>query len=166
LAIHLRTGLFAVLFIAGICPAQAASPGIPGFFNPVTRVFVPLQLPSPAATAATATGTIKVEFSIAIKSVLPSGDKISCGISAGLYNTTTGAGFSESAASNATVTGSTATCTAIIPYSWPGVTSASSISLDFTLSDSLGARFSNDSIATFKVPANGTTTTYKVSPVF
>ncbi len=166
MAIHLRTGLFAALFIAGIFPAQAALLGIPGFFNPVTRVFVPLQVPSPAATAAPATGTIKVEFTVAIKSVLPSGDKISCGISAGVYNTTTGASFQDSAASNATVTGSTAKCTAIIPYSWPGVTSASSISLGFTLSDSLGARYSDDSIATFKVPANGTTTTYQVTPVF
>ncbi len=69
MAIHLRTGLFAALFIAGIFPAQAALLGIPGFFNPVTRVFVPLQVPSPAATAAPATGTIKVEFTVAIKSV-------------------------------------------------------------------------------------------------
>jgi hypothetical protein len=85
--------------------------------------------------------------------------------------------FNESATVGATRTGSTVTCTVTIPYSWPLLTPNSDmITIAYALSSpvtpaSQGAgvlliRLGSGTVATIKVPANGTTTTESVTASF
>ena len=75
-------------------------------------------------TAATTTysGTIEVTVNITLKTALPSGDVIACSVDAVASSesetTATSVAYDDSAASLATVSGSSATCKVNIPFSW------------------------------------------------
>lgn len=95
-----------------------APAGIPGTFDPQTRIFVPAASPvAPAAKASALGGTISYAMTIQIASAIPAGQPILCSatiIHAGLA----GAYYSETAATQATRSGAKATCTVKIPYLW------------------------------------------------
>jgi hypothetical protein len=121
------------------------------------------------------TGTVTVNFTITIKSVIPANYLISCGVSA-IVTEVSIAGvniISEDAAVAATRTGSTAKCTVTIPYSWALLNpSTARLSLNYTLGASkataatgLLSRLSLGTIANIAAPASGSTTTQTVNAV-
>ena len=146
-------------------PAAAAPLGIPGYFNPQTRIFVPYRPFNIIEPATTFGGTIKVAFTISVKSALPAGDRINCGASATVVSATGGV-FLDTAGAGAAISGSTATCTVVIPYAWAGAASTDTVSLTFEILDTGGVRNSLGPVATFTVPANGKTTSYAIKQVF
>jgi hypothetical protein len=76
----------------------------------------------PEATTAPTTGTLELTFNITLKSSFPAGSVISClaFAEAVTENTQTAAvrTWAETVIGTTKVSGSTATCTATIPYSW------------------------------------------------
>jgi hypothetical protein len=151
------------------------------------------QVESEAYSALTTTGgKIVVNFTISIQSYL-GGDPIGCQVGVYLVN---GSSYSvyteEDGGSKATVSGSTATCTVTIPYSWQvqnstdivginamvvsGPASPSATNLPICASSGNGyaacvygfpGRISGREVGTtFLVPPNGTTTTRSVALTF
>jgi hypothetical protein len=90
-----------------------------GIMDQKTGEFKALPVEVPEATTPI-TGTITVTLHITLKTTVPTGGKVAC--SADLlasFETTTGSTqYSEDAGAFATVSGTTATCTLIIPHSW------------------------------------------------
>jgi len=78
------------------------------------------EIADAAAATTTYSGTIEATVTITLKTALPKGGTIACtvGASASSDSVTGDVGFTESATSVATVSGSTATCKVNIPYSW------------------------------------------------
>jgi hypothetical protein len=118
-------GLGAVL--AALTTAGAhASPAphaahVLGFEDPQTGKFHPLPMAVADAATAPTTGTVEVSFNIKLVTAFAKGSTLTCGIflSGTVENSVTGAGYYyEDDGNSATVNGSTATCTATIPYSW------------------------------------------------
>lgn len=120
--------IFAALCLVGIAlpvlGQEKASPGIPGFLAPQTGSFKPAVAP-PAADAGVPitrhAGRITFELTIGVESTLPRHATINCLISTGVDDTGTGGtGLAYSGYANVEATGSgfTRTCTAVIPYSW------------------------------------------------
>jgi hypothetical protein len=145
--------------------AVAAPQGILGYLNPRTHIFSPLMQSLVAESkSAAATGTLQFEYTITVKSPVPSGG-ITCSAEATVF-TSTGADYIETAGVAATISGSTATCTVVIPYSWAGATSSDSVMLSYNVFGSNGVRVSDGSLATIAVPANGTTKTIAAKLVF
>jgi hypothetical protein len=115
-----------------------------------------------------------VNFKITIDSNIPTSDTISCGVQATLFETATQHVFDESAAVAATRSGSSATCTTTIPYSWLlTAPSQDMVTISFSLGvpaaanqPNLPNRASNQTIAIIAVPVNGVTTTENIAPVF
>lgn len=159
--------------------SPASTNGALGYFDYSTGAFRPVHQmedfdsDSLAAISAQA-GTITVNFTVTVKSAIPAGSPITCGVSANV----TEASFtainiiSEAAAVAATRSGNTAKCTVTIPYNWTVLNPATAkLSLSYTLSASkagttgLLIRSSNGSIASIPVPASGATTTQTVNAV-
>jgi len=150
---------------------KPASPqhGILGYLDPVTGTFKPLvQNPAPSEEAemeapGPTTGKFVFSFTITISSTNLSGDTISCQAEASAFDVTRS--LDESASVKATVSGSTATCTVTIPYSWTLTTPTTDmVSLSYTIyaTSSTGqpTRTSSQTpLATIKVPTSGATTT-------
>ncbi|SPF44673.1 exported hypothetical protein [Candidatus Sulfotelmatobacter kueseliae] len=127
--------------------AQTANPTAArktfGFQDSKTGTFHPLgksaDLSNTTATT-TYSGTIEATITITLKTALPKGDAIVCSVDAiaSSENETTFAGvtYDDSAASTATVSGSTATCKVNIPFSWVMFTASTTVvnSLDGSLS--------------------------------
>lgn len=133
-----------------------------------------------AAAAAPVTGTFVAKFTIKLVTPVPSGSQVLCELNANLFeeNTTTGTvsnEIEEDAAAKATVSGSTASCTVSIPYSWTLATpSSDTVNLGYYLyivnptgaNESALTRSSTQFLpgaGSIKVPASGTTTTYTVN---
>jgi len=97
-----------------------------GYQDQTTGVFHPLPDAIPDATIPPVAGTITLTLHITLKTAVPSGDKVACSsqLLASYSSATTAHTYSESGSALATVSGSTATCTVAIPYSWqfPAVT--------------------------------------------
>jgi len=70
--------------------------------------------------------------------------------------------ITESATIIATRSGATATCTVLVPYEWPLQTPATDkVTLSVSVSAlSTNSRVDTGQLATFVVPANGTTTSF------
>ncbi len=131
------------------------------------------------AAVAPTTGTLALTFNIKLSSSYPAGSIVSClGIVEGVtQNTMTGAGnrWTELATSSSKVTGSTATCTISIPYSWslqPTGTGVQNIYLgayDISVADISGKtvlanRTSTSFFAHFTpIPVTGTTTKFTLN---
>jgi hypothetical protein len=117
------------------------APRVLGYEDPQTGKFHALTKVVPDATTAPTTGTVEVTFNIKLVTTFPKGTTISCGIdvTGNVENTTTFTyiGYYESAASTATISGSTATCSTTVPYSWllPAASSTESPSFgaDYTV---------------------------------
>lgn len=153
--------------------------GIPGYLDPLTGGFHPSRtIPDPDAAAklTTYTGTLEFQFVIKVASVVPSGHEILCSATADLVDisTTPGGGenvIDEEASVVAKQTGTSATCTVLIPYSWslingPLDTVGLSYSVEIIptstttpLFGSLASRISSQLLPSIAVPRTGTTTT-------
>jgi hypothetical protein len=176
----LFTAAFAACFLfAWPMPALAQqavrqTPGIPGYLDGRGgfHVYLPTIDENAEQDAITTfTGTIVVNFTITVSSTIPTTDKISCLVTASLFDAATANSIGESAAVAATRTGSAATCKVTIPYSWPLAGGSSDqvqliyeISAPglFTATNGLPLRTSTQSFAHFAVPKTGTTTTETV----
>jgi len=123
--------------------AQNANPPtarkIFGFQDSKTGTFHPLgksaDVSNTTAATTTFTGTIKVTTTITLDTA-PKGDVIACIVHAVAGSedetTITGVTYEESAASNATVSGSTASCTVNIPFSWVLQTASKTVTQSLT----------------------------------
>lgn len=176
----LLTTLFVCLLPASAAFAQSATsmrptPGIPGYLDARGGFHVyPPAIEEDAQVDALTTfaGTIVVNFTITVTSSIPTTDKISCLVSAAVFDTASTNSIEETAAVAATRSGSTATCKVSIPYSW-GLTSATTdqVALSYiisapgllTASNGLPLRTSTQSFAHIPVPKNGATTTETVA---
>jgi hypothetical protein len=150
---------------------EPAKPGILGYLDPRTGAFRPVAQ-NPAENEVTepitpTTGKFVFHFTITIASTNLGSDTIVCAADAAVFESANLFSVTESATVKATVTGSTATCTVTIPYSWPLKTaSTDTVSLNFevlavggTSTGGQPTRNSSQSLPTIKVPANGATTT-------
>jgi hypothetical protein len=155
---------------AGFSPGLAN--GIPGYLDPRTGEFHPMPAhPASGMQAiipfAATTGKFVYNFTITISSTLPTSDVIACQSESTVYDTSSGREFDETAAVAGTRTGSTATCTVDIPYSWTLSSTTDTVSQTETVtvpdnSASLPLRISSQTLAAIKVPASGSTTTTAV----
>ena len=152
--------------------------GILGVLDPRTGVFHTLPSVADSADAQpliATTGKFVVNFTITVAATIASTAKIACVVNASTADAASGNFVQEEAAALATRSGSTATCTVNIPYSW----NLSSASIDkVTLTYSIEApveatattafpqRMSTQSLATIAVPTSGTTTTETVTATF
>lgn len=152
----------------------AQSPrSVPQHVTPPTPMVVEDNVDLALASLATFGGTFTFKITITIKSTNLGSDTIECAASASVNDISTTTGVSsgtyiETASVTATRSGSTATCTVNIPYSW-GLANASTdiVGLDYVIiatnftTGSFGQPGRNNShiLASTKVPANGTTTT-------
>ena len=155
-------------------PNGAAGRGIPGYLDPQTGEFRPLaqreaQSDDIESTTPT-TGKFVVSFTITISSSIPTSDTISCGVTATLFETSTFHTVEELASVAASRTGSTATCTVTLPYSWVlSNPSTDTVSLSYSIivpatTVSLPSRTSIQTInGSLKVPASGSTTNETVT---
>lgn len=125
-----------------------------------------------AAVATTVTGKLVYTATITLSSTFPAADVISCTGDAILLDLGSGSEIIETASVAATRSGTTATCTATIPYSWSLVTPTTDmVSVNFNINVPatpstpaalLPNRVSSRGLGSIKVPANGTTTTFTV----
>jgi hypothetical protein len=183
---HIALG-FAFLAFSQISLGQSSArpgfQGIPGYFDPTSGAFTPISQPlvaaglSAAAAAAAATpstGKFVVNFTIAIKSSIPTTYPISCSVNTSThefdasYNALL---FLESASVVAIRSSATlATCSVTIPYSWTLLSPATDkVTLDYSISaftsTGIQTRSSTSNIGIIPVPANTVTTTKTVSAV-
>lgn len=170
--------LFVACLLVPSLWGQSTSParGIRGYLDPLTGVFhaMPHAATSESEPPATSTfgGKFVFNFTITISSSLSTTAKIGCLASATLEDTSTLNFIIESAEVVATKSGSTATCTVNIPYSWTlGSASTDKVTLTYEIfapveastSSSLPNRVSEQTIGTISVPANGATTTETIT---
>jgi hypothetical protein len=151
------------------------TPGILGYLDPTTGTFRMLPSPETENTEApltVTTGKFVISYTITISSALASTAKIACIATASLADATTGNFITEEAGVLATKSGTTATCTVTIPYSWNlGSPSSDKVTLTYsiqapveaTASTQFPQRLSTQSIGTIAVPANGATTNETVT---
>jgi hypothetical protein len=174
------TALATCLLFAFTAPALAQhtmrqTPGIPGYLDGRGGFHAyPPAIDENAEIDAITTfaGTIVVNFTITVSSAIPTTDKISCFVSAAVFDTMTTNAIEETAGVAATRTGTSATCKVSIPYSWSlGSASTDSVQLSYeisapgllTASNGLPLRTSTQSIGHIAVPKTGTTTTETVT---
>jgi hypothetical protein len=157
-----------------------------GYQDPKTGVFHQLgnrEVLEPDVTTAPTTGTVDVVVTITLKTALPKGGSIVCDaslIASSISETTASvATYEEALAEVATVSGSTATCTIKIPYSWalPAASTTVVNAMDGNVDVIMSAApttatpaaglFSRSSLHSFaqnaKIPAAGATTSYAVA---
>ncbi|HEY6372114.1 MAG TPA: hypothetical protein VIX37_16175 [Candidatus Sulfotelmatobacter sp.] len=117
-------------------------------------------------------GKFVVNFTVTVSSAISTSAKIACAVAASLEDVSTLNFILENAEVAATRTGSTATCTVDIPYSWKlGSGSTDKVTLTYQIiapieatgSSLLPSRLSEQTIGTISVPANGSTTTETVT---
>lgn len=154
--------------------------GIRRYFDPQSKVLVALPVvdsadAEPPATT-TVTGTLVFNFTVTVKANISSTAKIQCTATATVFDTSTTNQIIEQDTVLATRSGSTATCSPTIPYSWNlGSSSTDKVSLGWILSapseastsSALPSRLSEQTtFASISVPANGSTTTETLTPTF
>jgi hypothetical protein len=158
-------------------PRSTSVRGIYGRWDPNTGIFTPVheapaRLPEgeelPPTT--TYTGKIVVNFTLTITSAIPTTDTIACNVSADVVDAT--GSITDSLSTSATRSGSTATCSVTIPYSWNITTTADDVYITYDISappqplvstSAFPRRYSGRPVATITVPANGATTTYNLT---
>jgi len=176
-----RSGAVILASVLGATAASADSSGsrVFGYQDTKTGTFHALTAVVPEAVAAT-TGTIHVTFNIKLVTAFPKGTLLNCNASviASSLNETalTTTTYEESASDSVAISGTTATCTAVIPYSWlltpAGSTVSDTFSGSYTVSAIAGSatvgtpmlRSSSSSLfTTSKIPASGITSAYTVN---
>jgi len=150
-----------------------------GFQDSNTGAFHALTAVVPDATVTPITGTVHVTFNIKLVTAFAKGTVLQCtaSVDGTSVNTTSGTDnyYEETATDNVAISGSTATCTAVIPYSWL-FTAASSTTVDtfsgtysiavIAAAGTAGAVTRGSSSNLFsatKIPASGTTSNYTVN---
>jgi len=151
------------LFVLTLCLTGLNSTGWAAEVKPKVT---PEQL---AAAGSTVTGKLVFTTTVTISSTFPAADVIACSAQALVLDTASGNEIIESAEVAATKSGSTATCTVTIPYSWNLLTpTADFVNLTFSVrvpatpanaAATLPNRMSTQTLGRIAVPANGTTTT-------
>ena len=164
--------------LAGVAIAQHLdqSEKIPGYFNPKTHTFTARTLSKNVSDAATSTyaGTLKYVYTVKLDTAVPSGDELVCEAGANVEDSGTGNFYEEIAEGKATVSGSTASCTVNIPYSWALSTASSDmVDVSYELSTvpvsptsngaEVLAREHESSLSPIKIPTTGATTTITIS---
>jgi hypothetical protein len=157
----------------GVHPRTAK--GVLGYLDPATGAFRPVTHSAPdsdttAATTGPSYGKLVFNFTITIQSSIPTSSPITCTAIAETIETNTTTyqekTFMEDATVPATRSGSTATCSVPVPYSWNLSTPASdAMDLSFYVeagSSASASRLSEQSLTTIKIPGNGATTTEAV----
>lgn len=151
--------------------------GIYGQWNPKTGIFTPIRQ-APVNNADDAepppvtvyTGKIVVNFTITITSAIPTTTAIACNVNAVVVDST--GELTDSLATSATRSGSTATCSVTIPYSWSISSTSDLVSIAYDVSappqpnvasSPFPRRYSAHPVATITIPANGATTTYAIA---
>jgi hypothetical protein len=139
-----------------------AAPSVIGFMDPQTGALLPLMAttasPEILAAASTAvTGTLKITGTITLISAIPTTTPVQCSATAIVVADPNGP-ISDLVTSPATRSGSTATCTLLIPYEWVLQTLTDKVTL--SVSASALTRTHTRQLATFTVPANGVTTSF------
>jgi hypothetical protein len=144
---------------------SGVTPSVIGFLDTQTGVIRPLMTttasPDVAAASTALTGELKITGTITIVSPsIGATTPVTCSATAVLIDPN--GPISEVATSPATRSGATATCTVLIPYEW--ILQAPTIDM-VSLSVSVSAlptapRIHTRQLATFKVPANATTTSF------
>jgi hypothetical protein len=152
--------------------------GVLGFLDPGTGIFrtVPVSLvdasEAPALAAASTGGKFVFNFTINVAATISATAKIGCIATATVTEAATLNFITEQAGALATRSGSTATCTVNIPYSWTlNSASTDTVSLTYSIqapaeaavSASFPNRTSTHSLPSIKVPANGATTTETIT---
>ena len=146
---------------------SAATPSIIGFIDAQTGVIKPLMTttttasPEAVATGTLITGELKIMGTITIVSPsINSTTPVNC-TATGFVSDKNGP-ITETASSPAARSGATATCTVLVPYEWLLQTPTTDIvTLSVSVSAlSASARVHTRQLATFVVPANGTTTSF------
>ena len=150
-------------------------------YVPQNRALVALPLADNANAAeppatTTFTGTLVFNFTITVKANISSTAKIQCTATASLLDSSTANEIIEQDTVLATRSGSTATCSPTINYSWNlGSSSTDKISLGWIISapseastsSALPSRVSEQlNFSSISVPANGATTTETLTPTF
>lgn len=130
-----------------------------------------------AAAASQVAGKFSVRFTVHLATAVPSGSDVVCGLSASVTDINTTAGtinneIEEQTSMPATVSGTSATCNVVLPYSWY-LANASNDTVDLTYTlqivnptNGLYSRYSTQFVpgaASMKVPANGVSTFLSVS---
>lgn len=149
--------------------------GIRGYLDPRTGIFHPLAQMAPQdeePSTSTFAGKFVFNFTITISSTISTSVKIACAANATLEDTATLNLILESAEVTATRSGSTATCTVDIPYSWKlGSAPTDKVTLTYQIvapveatgSSVLPSRLSEQTVGVISVPANGSTTTETIT---
>jgi hypothetical protein len=191
---RVANGLMAAGLAFGLAVSASAQTNLPkppdprqkvfGWQDAKTGVFHPMLKIEPDLTPAPITGMIELTITITLKTAVPTGGTVYCStdITAASNNTETfetGAMYDESSYSVAKVTGTTATCTVITPYSWilPAASSTvqnslssvyvigilpASTSTTAVLSE-LDGRSSTGPFGGTAIPATGATTKYTLA---
>jgi hypothetical protein len=162
--------------------SSSAGRGIQGYLDPRTGAFhpIPAVAEPDAEPPATVTygGKLVFKFTITVAATISATAKIACSVDASVTDTN-GASFNffdESASALATRSGTTATCTVNIPYSWKlanggtdmvAMTYVISAPSEITVAtDAYPNRLSSASLTSIKIPLNGATTTTNISAKF
>jgi hypothetical protein len=160
----------------------AATRGIHGYLDPRSGIFHPFARMTeadvePQATK-TFTGKFVFNYTITVDATIAATAKIACSASAVVEDNVTGGSpniIEEEASALATRSGSTATCTVNIPYSWNLATSTTDmVTLGYTIAapaeatatTALPSRFSSQSLPAIKIPVTGATTTETIAATF
>lgn len=145
---------------------QVGAPTMIGYLDPHTGGFLPLvtttESPDSAAASTEITGELKITGTVTIASPsITSTTPIECSATAIIVSDPNGP-ITEEASSAASRSGSTATCTVLIPYEWllaAPTTDKVSLSVSVT-AESVSLRIHTHQVATFTVPGGGTTTSF------
>jgi hypothetical protein len=119
----------------------------------------------------TYTGKFVVNFTITISSSVPTSDTIACDVDVIVIDAS--GDITDDLSVSATRSGSTATCSVTIPYSWAVTSTTDAVYVAYDVSappqplvssSTFPRRYSAHPIAKITVPANGATTTYNITP--
>jgi hypothetical protein len=117
----LALGVAVVSSIPASSQSSTAHKKVFGYQDSVTGEFRSAVRVAPDATVTPTTGTDTLTLTITLKTPLPKGGSIVCNSSLSayaIYSTGLTSTYEEEGASVATVSGTTATCTVNIPFSW------------------------------------------------
>jgi hypothetical protein len=94
----------------------AGNSAIPGYYDPATRMFMPMIVGAPAAAPVSRSGTVKITITLNIQSSVGTDAPLSCQASIGTFD----GSFQNSASASNVVTRSGAKGTVVftIPYNW------------------------------------------------
>jgi hypothetical protein len=148
-------GLACTISVGAEDTTSGAAPSVIGFLDPQTGALLPLMATTTASVAVT--GMLHITGTITIISSLPPTTPVACSATAVVVADPNGP-ISDLVTSTATRSGATATCTMLIPYEWILQNVADNVIL--SVSVSALTRVHTRQLATFKVPANGVTTSF------